>query len=561
MEIKVGVVAYDQERKSSTIYQNIINNEFGKEGINCIKAWDNVDALISYAMNDNAIILNTLKRILVLDTGFNNSNDTTRMANEFISLQEVFENKGITNPLLTLATSNNELYDLFKTHTEFKGHATFVYDKTRINVLKKDSNGSISAIDLENILMGRSDETALSIRHDYKDRGTVLSEQFDRIQQQAKKQDTNNALENLRQQLRNEVPEDKLKEEQEKNEHKSQTQKLKEQQRNDVLAAHERFNGNNLDQLSEQLKDNSLSNTLVSSKVSDDSSSNTQNRQVYTKDDIVNFNDLNKTYKNTKRELIDYSPKLAIEKNVILFTGKTGSGVTSLMYNIANIYRMYNRKVLMINLDEYDDLIKYDNNFIKYYQQKNIHQAFLTNFVNLDDITINLHNNFSIISDYGKLQHEQNYHEKTRNTERILKNAIRLYDLILIDCGNNFNEVYEKISNQVNNIIVVTNVESLDSLDNFSHEQSRLQQNILNFIYQNKKMPGIVINKLDFKINTNLIENQIKQLKTALNNSRYVGSVLYDKHWNLQINSQVPYCLQSKNKFNKIKYLAERIVV
>ena len=204
---KFGVVAYDSERKSSKIYLDAFNRQFQQENFDFINAWDSVDSLISL-VNDNGVpVINDLNKILILDSGFKNPLSATDVVEDLTSLQEVFANRGVTRPFLLFATTNNRVYDIYKTGASPNGHDLFVYLKTRIFHLTRDSNGSINVAQIANIITGRSDDTALSIRKDYQSRGDLVQNKFEQIKQEATNKNIN-TLNEIRQQLKTEAQKD-----------------------------------------------------------------------------------------------------------------------------------------------------------------------------------------------------------------------------------------------------------------------------------------------------------------------------------------------------------------
>ena len=84
---------------------------------------------------------------------------------------------------------------------------------------------------------------------------------------------------------------------------------------------------------------------------------------------------------------------------------------------------------------------------------------------------------------------------------------------------------------------------------------------MLDFIVNNHKMPGIIVTQLAFQAHNAEIKKQIQNLDTALSNSRFISAIMYDKNWNLQALSEVPYCLQSPYTFNQIQYITQGLVV
>lgn len=554
-----GLVAYDNDRKSSDIYLKAFNQQFNERAnIRFVKVWDSVDSLISYILKTGVPTVNELSKILVLDNGFKSQNAAADMVDKFISLEQMFVNRGVNRPYLLWATANNRVYDIFKVHANdnmYEGKELLVYQKTLIFNIRRNSNGSVSMAQIENIVTGRADETALSIRHNYKDRGDLLKENFAHTQKAVDNQelDSINALR------------DKLKQEAKKNDVAPQPakQEIKQKQEDKFFNKHDRdIPDDPVDQLQARMQ---AQHGQANDKELEDTLNDSQVQQFFSeqsKIDPYSQEGFLKAYRHMHKPAMNYASKIDEEQATILFTGRFGSGVTSTIYNVATMYALHKRKVLIINLDLYDDLVQYFPDFIRFYKRKSLSKVFSSHFVSVDDIAIDVTYNISVISDYGRMQREQNVSEKVRALQRILQYAKHNFDIILIDCGPYFNETYASSGDNIDDIVIVSTLETLESLPNFSTQQDSLNNNLLDFIINhNNKMPGILVSQLSFQAHNAEIRKKILNLDTSLSNCRFISAIMYDKNWNLQVNSHVPYCLQSSYNFNQIQYITQGLVV
>lgn len=548
-----GVVAYDMQSKSSKKYILALNQQYRADDFEFVRAWDNVDSLMDFTMRDGVPVINELSKILILDSGFNNQEAADDIVENFMSLQETFNNRGINRPYLLYATSNNRVFDIFKTKSTYHGHDTISYDKTRIFSLTRDSNGSLSSHQLENILLGLLDNTAVSIRHDYQDRGDLLQKNFEHTKQSVSNQHITD-INAIREQLKHNAHENNI------DTGKKTVEELRQEEQDKAYEAHDRTRPQTaVEKVASQVTnnlDNADNNLSPQFQTSNNSSVPVNDNKKITVVDYL------KAYQKMPKTALSFSSKLASETGTILFSGRFGSGVTSTIYNIASMYQSYNRHVLIINLDLYDDLIHYYPTFINFYNQKNLQNVFSSHFITVDSICVDIDNNLSIISDYGNMQREQSITDKVRNLKRLVEVAQHNYEIILIDAGPYFNEAYGNISELLDDIIFVSKLDVLPSLDNFSTNRERLNTNVLHYIINHQdKMPGLIISCLDFQANNSEIRKQIKQLNTSLCNCRLISAVMYDKYWDLQLLSQTPYCLQNRINFQQIQYLTQGLIV
>lgn len=553
-----GLVAYNNDRKSSEIYLKAFNQQFSERtNIRFIKVWDSIDSLISFILKSGVPTVNELSKILVLDEGFKSQVEASNMVDKFISLEQMFKTRGVNRPYLLWATTNDRVYDIFKVHAQdrmYNGQDLFIYEKTLVFNLRRNSNGSVSMNQLENVVTGRADETALSIRHNYKDRGDLLKENFKRTQQDVKNQEMD-SINALRQQLKNDAKKNNITNELSREEQRQQ-------QENKYYNAHDRdIPDDPVEQLQARMQqqygasnDQELEDTLNDDQVQK-VFEQSQRTDSYSQEGFL------KAYKNMDKPAMNFAAKLDYEQATILFTGRFGSGVTSTIYNVATMYALHKRHVLIVNLDLYDDLISYFPDFIRFYKQKQLSKVFSSHFISVDDVVVDVSSHIGIISDYGRMQREQNVSEKVRSLQRILNFASKNYDIVLVDCGPYFNETYSAANEDINDIVICSTLENLPQLATFSTQKDSLNTNLLDFIVNNHKMPGIIVTQLAFQAHNAEIKKQIQNLDTALSNSRFISAIMYDKNWNLQALSEVPYCLQSPYTFNQIQYITQGLVV
>lgn len=549
MSTKMGIVAYDQNSKSSDIYAKAFSAQFQQDDIEFIHSWDNIDALIAYTSRDGVTTLNELDKIIVLDEGFKNQINAAKMTEDFVSLEETFDNRGVNRPYLAYATTKQEVYDMFKNDETPSGHFLFPYMKTRVFKINKDQNGDVNAADIDKIVTGAADNTALSMRKDYKTHGDLLNERLKDIKNQNSGKDRTN-IKNIRENIKQRARDTGINPDSTPKADKNQAVKENE---NRIFRAHDQYENSKIE-ITPDVK-----RVMINSEE--------QVKQAQTTSDETNINNAistaKKYYQQQKADKylpLDFSSKLKVDNGAILFSGRQGSGVTSLIYNVYNIYKLFNKSILILNIDQYDDIINYFPKFKQHYKEKNISKTLKTNFISLNDIFVNIDDTNAIISDYGMIQRSYNLTERIANIERIINVAKNQYDIVLIDGGIFFNDILLKAKNSIDNAILVTNYENIYTLDNINDDQQRLNNTILDF-EKNHNSIGIIINKLDFKISDEQITDEILNLKTSLNRSRLVSTILYDKYWNLQLQSHIPYALQNQINFKIMKNIVERMIV
>lgn len=554
MKTKMGVVAFDEERQSKEIYKRALNSICEHQDIEFIVAWSNINELMNYIRVEGVPLINSLEKIIVLDEGFPDRRYAKQMVKEFISLQELFNSRGVNYPYLVYATTQQDVYDIFKNNNPVDGHNPLLYNKVRIFRLKTKPDGGFSQGDILNIVTGVVDDTALDITKKIDSNGDILFENLKKVKAEATN-GNKDIINQIKEKMKNkEIREELSDKEKQLQETKLQQQKIEE----DILKPHENKVVNQMDLIKENLRNNPI-----------EDNEQTQSNLEIPSHDSLEQNDLDKLlnfYKDEKKAHFEFPVytnslnSLSDKNKVILFTGRTGSGVTSTIFNFANVLNNIGKKTLIINLDNYDDLIYYFENYKREFDKKDVNNIFEINFLNLDEISVSMKENIDVISNISENQHELNLNEKLYNLQRMLNIGRNLYDYILIDGNNHINEIYDRVSNSLDEIVVCTTLEQLDQLDNFSSSKIKLNDNIIDFILNKNKYPSILIGKLNFKANNKYLINKIHDLDTSLKHSRLIGSILYDEDWNLQQLSKIPYCLQSKNKLNRLIRIFSEIV-
>lgn len=554
VKVQYGIVAYDDNKKSSKIFEVIFNEQFKDLDVEFVRSWDNVDSLIDFTQTKSVAILNELHKILILDKGFNNQIDATKIVEDFISLQEVFNNRGVTRPYLSFATSNQDVYDIFKKGLPLNGHPVFAYQNTRVFRLSKDSQGQIAISDLEKVVNGDADETALSIRTDYESRSELIAKNLERTKNEARNSQTQ-TLSDIRKSIFETDDISKINKDKHKN-------RANDDEINTVVDAHDKRPTSVLDNIATKISDEDFN--VEDNNQPQTHSELSANDKLARNDKHENlFEQVSENFASKKSHLqnINLIKKIDNEKSTTLFAGKKGSGTTSLIYNLAAAYEAYDKKVLIINIDQYDDIIQYYPGFKTQYHNKEISNVFKTDFKVLGDIVVEASDNIHIISDIGINQHEQNIDVKTKNLERIISYGKNLYDEILIDGGQYFNEIMISSNNTIDNIVFVTSFDDLENLDTISYDAQKMNEIIAYFIETKHKTPGIIVTQVEYRINDKTFVNDILSLNSIIDRSRFIGYIAYDKTWKLQKKSSIPYMYHSDTAFNIINNILIKVVV
>lgn len=84
------------------------------KGIQIPKSWGTTQDLKNNILRSGGMFINTYSAILILDYGFQDSRDTRKVASDFVALQDVFRSQGIRGTRLYLITKNTDLFNMLK---------------------------------------------------------------------------------------------------------------------------------------------------------------------------------------------------------------------------------------------------------------------------------------------------------------------------------------------------------------------------------------------------------------------------------------------------------------
>lgn len=168
-------------------------------------------------------------------------------------------------------------------------------------------------------------------------------------------------------------------------------------------------------------------------------------------------------------------------KVITISSVKGGVGKTTTVLNLAGIYYMMKKKVLIIDLDLFSGgiatLLNIDNNRDIYTL---IDSMANNRFTSLEEYTINYNKNIDIIA-APRDPRDANKIESTY-IERIIGLARSTYDIILLDTNHVLNEIsLTALDKSDNNLFIITN--DLVDIKNMRNILSILKENNMNNYY------------------------------------------------------------------------------
>lgn len=547
---KIGIVAYDDVSNDKNKYLLAFKSYYSQSEYEFSVAWSSVEELISYIENQGIATINELNRILIFDNAFPDQSDVTDIVNTFVSLEEVMENRRAITPLLSFATVNQEVYDMFKKDASPEGHDLFVYPKTRIHRVKANVNGSVNLGSINSILAGYEDQNALAIRNDYEGRETLARQQV----KQFKKDKLNGKaakIDELVDKLNNQ---DKT---QEKEKHdvdytKNMIDKLKEKANNQLNNDNDTTKEENQPSKESLAKEEAKLNAhrnVENAKKSNDEKNNSSIEAIDSAMNILREKSLN----------LNYRSKIYNDKGIIIVGGLPGSGVSSVVANLALLYAMADKSVLIANYSNNDHITRYFKNFKSMYEELGRKQVLQTKFARkLKELSVPTFKGINVISDYGITQKSYNSKERLSNYDKVIR-ASSQYDVVIILAGDNLEDVLLSTSNEyINDVLVVSTQNDLDELSN------DLIQNTKRFnikIRHLKNDVGLILNKMQYYESNKEIDKDIMNLSQPFDKMRLIGTISYDNEWFTQTKSGYPIISRSSLVQREFEEIAKNIIM
>lgn len=123
--------------------------------IKITKRWEFVDDVALELTTNPPAIIDNLKSIIVVDSGFKNASDPEVMAKDFVILQDAFQSRGLSNVKLNLITANADLKK--KLEGSIEGIDGIYYINVEVFLLKTKLTNQV----LAGLYKGKYDHTGL----------------------------------------------------------------------------------------------------------------------------------------------------------------------------------------------------------------------------------------------------------------------------------------------------------------------------------------------------------------------------------------------------------------
>lgn len=581
MKERIGIVAYDDVSNDKNKYLLAFKNFYqSSERYEFVIAWSSVQELIGLVQEQGVSTINELNRILIFDAAFEDQINVNNMVNEIVSLEEIFQQRGARLPFLSFCTTNQEVFDAFKLDVSPEGHDLFPYPKTRVHKLEVNQSGGFNMGQLNQVLAGELDASALGIRNDYEGRETFAKRNQENFEKRALNSKAAqieqiikhaNNKDNIAQKETAQTKADKLAQELINRNKTNQENSINSRQNLAKNTVQNQSNNNiqsNNSNIRPNIEQNNQENVQTRRKIKPINIEDNIHQKILSKNEALLNQDKFKTkeksndivtqirqYSNQLRNKssLNFDTKLLNDTGVMVVGGLPGSGVSSIVANLGKLYSLINKKVLIVNLSNNDHITRYFHDYHDRYKELNRNQSLITKFrTNISEISVPVENNLELISDSGDIQKAYTIKERLSNLELILRN-MRQYQIVIFLAGENFENVVLNISKEkVDDLIVVSTQDDLKEIQyDLIIDKKKYDAKLKSF----DKSVGVIINKIQYKTNAYDTSKKIKLLTSPFDRMRLIGLIEYDNEWFTQSESGyllVPRSIKQRFIFEKI---------
>lgn len=305
-----------------------------------------LDDLKKVLLREASRVIDSWKRILLIDEGFVNGGNVQAQVEEFIAVQDLMVTQGLTNVRLELITRNSDLY--YEIQRGYKGFPGIIYNNTEVHLF----HGKLVLREVLAVLQGayegrgyfieekkplsrveRYEKTRKELQEDYSTvNKEVLEFEKDVPSSKLSRQDYSDSEESLRKQEEYWIRQSQ----QDDDSNQTETNDDTPTQTEPVINVNKEQSINNA----------SRNSQTVSTEV------RVNNRQVNT-NNLQGIDELHYLYNRLAQDAATITDsKLMTDKgSTIVVTGAPGSGVSGFVAQAAEIYALIGLKVLVIDLD------------------------------------------------------------------------------------------------------------------------------------------------------------------------------------------------------------------
>src|SRR5690625_3665661 len=481
---KYGVVAGD-------LATPLITNEILKDfsDIEITYTPFTMKRMIDDLSSTGGLTIRDLKAVLIIDFACDES-DPQKAAEEFVAIQDLMHTNSLSDVTLYLVTRNSDLYEKLK--GTVAGISGTYFEGTQIFIIKGDYTPQL----IKGILQGERDNQDLYNKEAY----------HRKSKEQRIREDMEAEIESRRNLNQEYIDFDKTdpdsvisqkdyqdtaqRRQADEEKRKAQMQAEKDRQRN------EKRNKTNKATKEEQ---------QPSPRVKVNIQNKSQRKVTPSVSNNIDLVGLQDVFKNVKEARTEISiGKLETDKGIISIVGDYTAGASSIVANVADMYAIANRDVLIIDLDienraqtlyfnQYDKAVKEQqgtsDSLIEVVQGYDIKSTVVPVSKKVDILSISREDevNFSWVDAVGG------------SLESILLEARRLYDIVILDIPIRLFPKYLKSLEEINrNLFVVENkYYKIESFFEHSLHPILLEEEYSDLMEEFIKKSNIVINMFE----------------------------------------------------------------
>lgn len=186
MSLKIGFIDTDKSPSGSNRYEHLKSryaqassgrDNQGANYIDFVAHWKTVREFTEVMMTAGSMALNTINRVVILQTGFMNPMDANACLDELVKMQQALIKSGVQSTKVVLMASSVDIFDKIK---QFP-NKYMLYKHFMVTNAQRNSEGKIDVMVLDGIITGSSDNELFTITTSFRDEGDMLKENSERL--------------------------------------------------------------------------------------------------------------------------------------------------------------------------------------------------------------------------------------------------------------------------------------------------------------------------------------------------------------------------------------------
>lgn len=163
--IRIGLIDRDTTPNGDHRFQTLRDKAYGHSEYQFFIQWKSLEEFTNVILSSGSSALDTIARIIILDSAFGNLASTADSLVELVKFQQAVVKSGVKSTKIVLMTASIDLFDKVRESPD----KYMLYGNFIITKAERDSGGHIDLRALNGVVTGSSDASAYSITTAFRD--------------------------------------------------------------------------------------------------------------------------------------------------------------------------------------------------------------------------------------------------------------------------------------------------------------------------------------------------------------------------------------------------------